>query len=349
MLVKKLYSLLVVVSLFASPISFRAYSQPDDTKKNNVQDKLKRLSRQAEVISDKVNGLVEQRDKALSEIDQLKRDIQKNNEEIGVLKVNIVKVKPAVKKFIKAEYQGRRLNNVSAFLLTNSPQQLLDQMVIIQQVSELMNNKVSTLRNSKSLLDNLNSRNNKLIKRRQYSLKNYEQLIADLTEKKNDLDSKIYRIKAYYNLLTPIEKVDYANGSGLSPAELRARLASLPIGRGAAAIAVSMALRQVGKPYVWGGTNPNVGFDCSGLMVWSYAQAGVGLPRTSQSQAGTGIPVPRSALAPGDIIVYYSDASHVGLYIGNGMVVHAPTFGMPVQVVPLDGAGPYAGARRVVR
>ncbi len=80
--------------------------------------------------------------------------------------------------------------------------------------------------------------------------------------------------------------------------------------------------------------------------MWSFAQIGVWVPRTSQEQAVAGQPVNRNDLHPGDIIVYYPNASHVGIYSGAGQVIHASTAGRPVAEVPIDAAGPYSRARR---
>jgi cell wall-associated NlpC family hydrolase len=116
-------------------------------------------------------------------------------------------------------------------------------------------------------------------------------------------------------------------------------------GTGEGAIAVQAALTRVGSPYSWGAGGPSA-FDCSGLVMWSFQQAGISLPHSSQALASGGQPVSRDALQPGDVINFYSDASHTGIYVGDGMVVHASTYGQPVKVVPLDGAGPFYNARR---
>ncbi|MET0704593.1 MAG: peptidoglycan hydrolase RipC [Mycobacterium sp.] len=116
-------------------------------------------------------------------------------------------------------------------------------------------------------------------------------------------------------------------------------------GTGEGAIAVQAALTRVGSPYSWGAGGPSA-FDCSGLVMWSFQQAGISLPHSSQALASGGQPVSRDALQPGDVINFYSDASHTGIYVGDGMVVHASTYGQPVRVVPLDGAGPFYNARR---
>jgi lysozyme len=111
---------------------------------------------------------------------------------------------------------------------------------------------------------------------------------------------------------------------------------------------VDAARTLLGEPYVWGGEGPT-GDDCSGLCQWSYAQVGVSIPRTSQEQAQGGRSVFREELEPGDLIIYYPDASHVALYSGNGNVIEAATFGVPIEEVPIDSAGPYNQARRYLQ
>ena len=120
-----------------------------------------------------------------------------------------------------------------------------------------------------------------------------------------------------------------------------------------AAAAIRTALAQIGLPYVWGGngpTNGDAGFDCSGLTTFSYASAGVSLPRTAHTQYNTGPHVPDGApLQPGDLVFYGTTARvhHVGMYLGAGRMVNAPTFGKPVQVAFYRYRGDdYLGATR---
>ena len=122
--------------------------------------------------------------------------------------------------------------------------------------------------------------------------------------------------------------------------------APAPAPNGTAQVAVDTALAQVGDPYVYGATGPN-SFDCSGLTSFSYKAAGISIPRTSKAQSTYGTPVARADLRPGDLVFFYSPVSHVGMYIGNGQMVHASTAGKPVAVVDLDSMPSYQGARRV--
>lgn len=111
-------------------------------------------------------------------------------------------------------------------------------------------------------------------------------------------------------------------------------------GRGAGAVAVRAALTRLGDPYVWAAAGPHA-FDCSGLVVWSFQQAGLKLPHSSQMLAAGGQPVSVDEMQPGDVISYYSSASHVALYVGGGKMVHASTEGVPVAVAPVDNAPIY--------
>src|SRR5688572_20147238 len=113
----------------------------------------------------------------------------------------------------------------------------------------------------------------------------------------------------------------------------------------AAQVAVDTALAQLGKPYVWGGAGPN-GFDCSGLTQFAYGAAGIALPHSSRMQAGVGTLVAPGGMQPGDLVFFYSPISHVGIYIGNNQVVHAPTSGSVVKIADI-GYMPFSGARRL--
>ncbi|GAA3249242.1 hypothetical protein GCM10017691_60110 [Pseudonocardia petroleophila] len=126
----------------------------------------------------------------------------------------------------------------------------------------------------------------------------------------------------------------------------RVDLVAAPTAASAARLsAVDLALSKVGSPYRWGATGPSA-FDCSGLVNWAFAQAGIDVPRTSRALSQTGTPVSRDQLQPGDLVFFYSPVSHVGIYIGNGQMVHASTSGKPVAIAPIDGRQ-YNSARRL--
>jgi cell wall-associated NlpC family hydrolase len=112
---------------------------------------------------------------------------------------------------------------------------------------------------------------------------------------------------------------------------------------------VGVALQYLGVPYVWGGASPSTGFDCSGFVMYVYAQIGVSLPHNAAAQYGYGTPISRDQLAPGDL-VFFDGLGHVGIYIGGGQFVHAPHTGDVVKISSLYEswyASTYVGARRL--
>ncbi|NJQ00696.1 C40 family peptidase [Streptomyces zingiberis] len=120
--------------------------------------------------------------------------------------------------------------------------------------------------------------------------------------------------------------------------------AGVPVSGTKAQQAIEFARSQIGKPYVWGATGPN-SYDCSGLTGAAWKAAGVSLPRTTYDQVNTGTRVAKSAMRPGDLIFFYGDISHVGLYIGDGQMIHAPKPGTNVRVESIDTMPFYAATR----
>jgi cell wall-associated NlpC family hydrolase len=114
----------------------------------------------------------------------------------------------------------------------------------------------------------------------------------------------------------------------------------------AAQTAVDTAMDQRGKPYEWGGAGPD-SYDCSGLTQYAYRAAGIELPHSSRQQSTMGEAVARADLRPGDLVFFYDPVGHVGIYIGDGQMVHAPTSGDVVKVSDVDDMPEYHSARRV--
>ncbi len=147
-------------------------------------------------------------------------------------------------------------------------------------------------------------------------------------------------------VLTPLTAQADTGAPAAAPAAT-AQAAPVAAPNAAAQAVVDTALAQQGKAYKWAGAGPNV-FDCSGLTQFAFGAAGIGLPHSSRTQSTMGIPVARADLQPGDLIAFYSPVGHVGIYIGNGQMVHAPTAGSVVHVTSLDRMPGYNTARRLV-
>ena len=171
-----------------------------------------------------------------------------------------------------------------------------------------------------------------------------EAAVERIREQQFDLEARIADYEEQYEELSAAEQatVDQAHGGDVVAAPQPAKAPGQ-----AAQVAVDTAMAQIGDPYVWAAAGPDA-FDCSGLTQYAYAAAGVSLPHSSSMQSQMGTPVSRGELQPGDLLFFYSPVSHVGMYIGNGQMVHASTSGTPVQVASVDSMGSFTGGRRVV-
>ncbi len=170
-----------------------------------------------------------------------------------------------------------------------------------------------------------------------------QQSIDQVTAQQAGLEQQIVTYQAQYAALTTAQQaqvVQATSGPEVAPP------AAVVADSDAAQTVVDTALAQRGDPYVWGAGGPG-SFDCSGLTAYAYAAAGIALPHSSAAQARMGSPVSRGDLQPGDLVYFYSPVSHIGIAIGNGMMVHAPTSGDVVKVSSVDMSG-YAGARRLL-
>ncbi|MFD3512809.1 NlpC/P60 family protein [Streptomyces sp. NPDC058657] len=178
---------------------------------------------------------------------------------------------------------------------------------------------------------------------------------AELKKQKATIQRKIAGAEALLSRLGAEDRARYAaqdghgDGDGGRADRASSGRAEMPRGgtrapNARAARAVSFAYGALGKPYVWGATGPS-SFDCSGLTQAAWRAAGVALPRTTYTQINAGQRVPRSQLAPGDLLFFYSGITHVGLYIGDGRMIHAPRPGAPVRIAPIDEM-PLTGATR---
>ncbi|MFD4773954.1 C40 family peptidase, partial [Streptomyces sp. NPDC058427] len=171
---------------------------------------------------------------------------------------------------------------------------------------------------------------------------------AELKKHKATIRTRLADAQRLLATLSPAERAAYGSSDSARSADRADRSTArgpVQAPNARAAEAVAFAYGALGKPYVWGATGPS-SFDCSGLTQAAWRSAGVSLPRTTYTQINAGRRVGRSELAPGDLVFFYSGVSHVGLYIGNGRMIHAPRPGAPVRIAPIDEM-PFAGATRV--
>ncbi|WP_326555094.1 C40 family peptidase [Micromonospora sp. NBC_01813] len=166
----------------------------------------------------------------------------------------------------------------------------------------------------------------------QAALAKQDAQVAELADRKEKIEAEIDEL---------MEKREDAYGAASQAGSSYS--GPVPSVAGAAGTAVEFAYGAIGKPYVWGSSGPN-GYDCSGLMLAAWRAAGKSLPHNAAMQWDRVAKINRSALQPGDL-VFYNGLAHVALYVGNGQVIHAPTFGRPVELAGVDMMAPYGFGR----
>ncbi|MEW2572664.1 NlpC/P60 family protein [Streptomyces sp. NPDC047070] len=290
-----------------------AGAAPQDDNRAEVD----RLYEEAEHATESYNKADERADLLHDEVDRAQDRIARQQDRINTMR-------DALGSLAGAQYRSGGLDPSLALMFADDPDEYLDKA---------------------AALDRISARQAGELKELQTAMRDLAQERAETTSKLDELDRsreavarhkrtverKLSKARQLLNSMPDADRAAYdrASRSGRAP-DLTGAVPS----SGRAAAAVAAARSAVGRPYIWGANGPS-GFDCSGLTQWSYAQAGVGLPRTSQAQAHAGRQVPLSQAQPGDIVTYRDDASHVGMYVGNGQVVHAPYPGAAVRYDPV--------------
>jgi cell wall-associated NlpC family hydrolase len=251
-----------------------------------------------------------------------------------------------------SQIQEDALSTTLRIVTSSEPDDLIHRLGLIDQIQTANNDKLLAYQQESAKLEELKEeaalheveaalqeeRAEESKAKAEAKLEEAEEVLDNLTEEQRERIAAQERSQAReaQEAVIPVKVPKKADKPSEEPA-------APPAGsRGARALAYAQA--QVGDPYVFGAMGPDA-FDCSGLTSAAWKSVGITLPRTSQAQFGAGSPVSRSELALGDLVFFYSGISHVGLYAGNGMVLHASKPGSPVGYLKMSYM-PYAGARR---
>jgi cell wall-associated NlpC family hydrolase len=241
---------------------------------------------------------------------------------------------PQLRAIAQSGYTGRSQSRVAAFLTSDSASDLVQQMTTLDMIATHTNTVVAQVAAAQDAAAQAQAAADQAAATAKAGL-------AQLAEQKAEVERQAVAYQADFARLSATEQA--AVTTAVAGRSLQAPR-NLPLPPGAAGAAIQMALAQVGDRYGAAGVGPDV-FDCSGLTMFAYGSAGVALPHSSRAQSQLGTQVSRSELQPGDLVFFYTPISHVGLYIGDGMMVHARTYGSPVAVTSVDQRGFRFGVR----
>jgi cell wall-associated NlpC family hydrolase len=277
---------------------------------------------------------IEQYNKVRSQLAVNRKKAAELQKQIAPLSAQAQKALDQVGSLATTFYKTGPSSELNALLSGGSPGQLPERLALLQRLAEDERKQVAALTATRDKYAAEKQKLDALIAQQARQQ-------AELAAKKKVIDAEIKRLE---RMLAEAEQAAQASGSGPTTTIQVGSCPSVSVS-GAAAIAVKTACAQVGDPYVWGANGPDA-FDCSGLTQYAWGKAGVSLTHHTGDQWDETSSVSSSNARAGDLVFFYSDLHHVGLYLGNGLMVHAPRAGKPVQVSKVSYQ-PVAGYRRV--
>ncbi|MFC7844673.1 NlpC/P60 family protein [Streptomyces sp. NPDC057382] len=304
-----------------------------------VRAEVAELYRQAEAATEKYNGAKEKADAARQRLKALQDRAARSQERLD-------EARQALGATAAAQYRSGGLDPAMQLVLSDDPDRYLENAEFVERAGDRQGAAVRRVRSRLREIEQLRGA-------ARVELTSLRARQAELQRHRRTVTGKLGSARQLLSRLTPQERSRMSGSSDRATRSAGARATLAAPGSATArapgpraAAAVSYAYAKLGSPYVWGATGPNA-FDCSGLVQAAYRSAGVSLPRTTYAQIAAGRRVSRSELLPGDLVFFYAGISHVGIYVGNGRMIHAPNPSAPVRVAPLDEM-PFAGATRVV-
>jgi cell wall-associated NlpC family hydrolase len=311
----------------------------------DVQTRVNDLYHQAEIASERYNNSRDHLQHARSRLQGMRDDLARQQKAVATMRRQVADA-------VVAQSEGQGLSSASQVMLANNPNEFIHHLVMASQFNDQRNQLIAQFASQA-----------KRMQMRQADVKRSVVKIAEtkrgLAADKAQIEKKAHHAKKLLDTLKTQARRAAARARAAKQAAAAARAAQstpqpsrsssnppvAPVpASGKAATAVNYAMAQIGDAYVYGAAGPDA-WDCSGLTMMAWRQAGVSLPHSSSAQQSYGTPVSSSNLQPGDLVFYYSPVSHVGMYIGHGKIVNAENPSVGVTTAPLFMM-PYSGAVR---
>jgi cell wall-associated NlpC family hydrolase len=292
----------------------------------DVQHRVDRLYHAAEQASERYNAIRVQLKQMRGDVVALRADQTRQHKQTE-------KARRLVADAIVRQYEGDSLSAVGQAVVSSDPNAFVSQLTTMSAFNSMQAGQYSSyLTAAKALTLRQQATNTQLAK--------VAELSQQAAQDKATIDKNLAAAKS---VLSKLKEEARQRLLEASRGTTRVSDADIPAS-GRAAVAVHFAMAQIGKAYVYGAAGPNA-YDCSGLTMRAWGAAGVGLPHSSSAQYASGTHISESQLRPGDLVFYYSPISHVGMYIGNGLIVNAENPSAGIRVTGLHSM-PYVGAVR---
>jgi cell wall-associated NlpC family hydrolase len=302
-------------------------------------------AKQLEVAQHEAEALIEQWHSAVDSLHDRRDAAQRAYEKAEPARLAAIKARASVAQYqaqidqlTSQALQAGRLDQLNALVLSDSPDQFLDQMTTLDTYSVQQRAQLDHAVAMVTAAERTQREATALLSRATETALQAKSAAQQIAVRKRAADVRISQAQALLAQLSPAQRA--ARVRGASPP------IGVLIGNSLGAMALKIAMTRFDSPYVWGATGPST-FDCSGLVFWAYKRLGITLPRSSAAQSQVGRPVAYNDLRPGDLVFFYSPVSHVGIYAGDGKVLNAVQTGDVVRYSDLSKMHGYAGARRL--
>ncbi|MEE1928693.1 NlpC/P60 family protein [Streptomyces sp. TRM 70351] len=309
-----------------------AQADPGDDRRG-VKAEVDRLHEDAAVATEKYNGAQEKADKLQEQVDKLQDSVARGQGELNELRNGLGSM-------ATAQYRSGGLDPSVQLFLSSDPDEYLERASALDQLSGKQIAALKKIQDKQRLLEQQREDAGE-------KLADLSETRKELAAQKKKVQGKLADAQKLLNKLTEEERqamreqeqrASRAAGERAVAGNAASASEAPPV-TGRASSAYQAATTRVGMPYAWGAEGPNA-FDCSGLIKWSYRQAGISVPRTSQAQASAGTRInSMSDLRVGDLVILRNDLGHVAFYAGNGQMLHAPYPGAPVRFEAISTSG----------
>ena len=316
------------LAVVASALALVVPGAVSEAQTSAPKPSLSTLLAQAKQLEFQINALSEQYDGLRIQLSRAQADAKMAQQAEQRDSAALASGRAAISQLAAENYMGSGLDPTIQALTISDPGSFLRQASTITELDQSSGSRVS-------VLDQAEAQAQRARKTAQQQIANVQAIQAQMNAKKKTINAEIDKV----NSAAMSQAMAIYTATGQYPN------VTIPTANTVGAQALQYALTRRGAPYVWGAAGPWQ-FDCSGLVVWSFAQIGISLPHYTGSLWNSGVHVSRNDLEPGDLLFYFADISHVAIFLGNGLQIEASTFGVPVKVDAVNW-GAFVGAVRI--
>jgi cell wall-associated NlpC family hydrolase len=334
------FSALLMVMMTASPAVAQppAPAPPPPTTAADAQTQLAQAQHDAEALTEEWHNAKDALDAKTKEADDLKLAVDPAKLAADTAKQDEEKFRQQIDTLAISTFDSGSLDQFNALLASDSPQDFLDQMSALEVLSSDYRTSLGELTAVVDRTSAAQADADAAVQRANDAVIQASQAEKDVDTRKDAAEKRIDDVMKILQRLTPEQRRENEGPTVSAPAT--------PVtGTGAGAKALQVAMTKLGDPYQYGATGPGK-FDCSGLVYYSFKQIGVTVPRASRQQSTIGSPVSFNDLQVGDLLFFYSPVSHVGIYVGDGKMINAPSTGDVVKYANINRSN-FTTARRV--